>query len=399
MFRKTYLITAIAFASINTTALAGTHSLDARSIGMGGVGVTSADYLTAAFHNPALVAKYNSTDDFGVLLPYVGAQIQNQDQIVDGLEDFSDIYDSLNPSSSQSDAQALIDSLTLLQGDIGSIQVGVGGAISLPSDTLSLSIFGKGYVDAFVLADVSSSDLLASSYTNPNYTLESQGLTLGVSVVEFGVSLAKSFDVRGGTLYLGLTPKYQTVNTINYSVDINNYEFEDWDDDRYQSEYSNFNVDFGIVYEMSKGYSFGFVGKNLMKEKYDTVVSDSGIQGTYTINPVYTASTTYKYSFFTISADIDLNESERYETLTGLNIGDLDSDNDNVQMAGVGVELDAWKWAQIRFGYQSDLVGTIDDQYTVGLGFSPFDVFHLEIAGSYSGEEQFGAALQTSFTF
>lgn len=400
MLRKKILVTSLIMASFGASA--GTHSFDARSTAMGGIGASSADYLTAAFHNPALVARYKDSDNVGLLLPYLGAQIQDPDNIVDQIEDFSAVYDNLGrsttPEGIQADIEAVLDSLTKMQGDSAYVQVGIGGAIAIPNEFLSFNIYTKIYADAFVLADVSDNDLDYDNYLNPNYNLESQGITLGVSITEFGVALAKHFEMEKGTFYVGLTPKYQQVNTINYSVDINNYEFDDFDNDNYQNEDSNFNADIGVAYAMDQGFVFGLVGKNLIEKEYSTIQSVEGVKATYVINPVYTASVSFNHSLFSVGMDVDLNENERYKDFNGLKSGDIKDGSDNTQMAGIGAEFNAWDWAQARIGYQYDIAGTLEDQITAGLGFSPFGV-HLDIAGTYSGDNQFGAALQTAFTF
>jgi len=400
MLKKKYLTVAIlaSVASMSFYAQSGTHSFDARSTGMGGIGVSSADYLTAAFHNPALVAKFNEDDDVGLLLPYIGAQAQDPEELVDQLDDFSDLYDDFGNVNTLSEAENIVKSLKEMQGDTAYIQAGVGGSIAIPNTVLSVSVYTKAYADGFIVADIHDADLDPYSYIDPNYELKSQSVALGVSIVEVGVAMAKSFKLDADTIYVGFTPKYQNVTTINYAVSIDNYDFDDVDDDRYQSDESNVNVDVGVAYTMGENFVFGFVGKNLIEQSYDTV-SNANIQATYVVNPVYTVSASYNHSLFTIGLDIDLNESERYEDFTGLSSGDVKSSDDNIQMAGIGAEFNAWDWAQIRVGYQSDLADTLDDQVTAGIGFSPFGVLHLDLAAMYSGDEQFGASLQAALTF
>jgi len=399
MLKQKYLTVTIAMASVSFFAQSDTHSFDARSTGMGGIGVSNANYVTAAFHNPALVAKFNDDDDVGLLLPYIGIQAQDSDELVDQLDDFSDLYDDFGDTNNPSEIQNIVNSLEQMQGDSAYIQVGIGGAITIPNTLLSFSIYSKIYADGFIIADISSDDLDYSHYVDPNYELKSQAVGLGVSIAEVGVAMAKSFKLENGTVYVGFTPKYQNVNTVNYAVSINNYDFDDFDDDRHQNDEGNFNLDIGMAYTFDENFVFGFVGKNLIKQNYNTVLSDANIQANYVVNPVYTVSASFNNSLFSIGIDIDLNESERYEDFSGLNVNNAQSANDNTQMAGIGAEFNAWDWAQIRLGYQSDIANTLDDQITAGIGLSPFGVFHLDLSAMYSGDEQFGVALQTAFTF
>ncbi|MBL0710092.1 MAG: conjugal transfer protein TraF, partial [Colwellia sp.] len=289
MLKKKYLTVAIlaSVASMSFYAQSGTHSFDARSTGMGGIGVSSADYLTAAFHNPALVAKFNEDDDVGLLLPYIGAQAQDPEELVDQLDDFSDLYDKYDESDNPIYLPKIIESLEEMQGDTTYLQAGVGGSIAIPNTVLSVSVYTKAYADGFIVADIHDNDLNYLSYVDPNYDLQSQAVGLGVSIVEAGVAMAKSFKFDTDTLYIGVTPKYQNVTTINYVVSVDDYDFDDVDDDRYQTDESNVNVDIGVAYAMGENFVFGFVGKNLIEQSYDTV-SNANIQATYVVNPVYT---------------------------------------------------------------------------------------------------------------
>ena len=72
---------------------------------------------------------------------------------------------------------------------------------------------------------------------------------------------------------------------------------------------------------------------------------------------------------------------------------------DDLQMMAVGAEWDLWQWAQLRAGYRHDLKDNLDDALSAGLGISPGDLFHLDLAGTYAGNNQFGGVVQTSFTF
>lgn len=395
-FNKNMVTLALLVTSASSSAAL--QSFDSRSHAMGGVGVSSSDYLTAAFHNPALVSKYNDSDDVGVLLPSIGAQVSDSNELIDQLDNFSDVYGNLENNQSQENADTVIEALEKMKGDSASIQAGVGMVVAIPNDVISVAMFTKAYADAYVLAAVDDSDLDSSNLTNPNPQLDSKGVTMGVSILEAGVALSKSIEFVQGTLYVGLTPKYQQVNTINYIVDIDSYEFDDWDQDQYQNEESNFNADIGIAYEMPQGFVFGLSGRNLIEQTYKTTTTSS-VSGEYTINPVYTVGASFNHPLLTVALDIDLNENERYSDINGLDNLGLNSDSDNTQMAGIGAEFNAWNWAQVRLGYQHDIAGTFDDQITAGIGLSPFGALHLDLSASYSGENEFGAVIQTYMTF
>ena len=59
--------------------LAGPYAFNARQDAMGGAGVSSANYLSAPFYNPALLALSDDSDQVGLLLPVVGAAVRPDD--------------------------------------------------------------------------------------------------------------------------------------------------------------------------------------------------------------------------------------------------------------------------------------------------------------------------------
>ncbi|ABV85857.1 conjugal transfer protein TraF [Shewanella pealeana] len=398
MKRKHLLAPTIIATLISFNSYAAVQSFDARSFAMGGIGASTADYLSAAFHNPALTARYGDNDDVGVMIPSVGAQLDDSQEIIDKTDNFSDIYDQFSsiPNPSEQDAQLVIDALEELQGNRANVQASVNIAVAIPNQYVSVNMFVKAYADAFVFADIAEDDLNADKLIE-NGSLTSQALTMGVLIAETGVSLAKSYQMGHGTFYYGITPKYQQVTTINYVTDIENYEFDDWDDDQYQSEESNFNLDVGLTYHMNNGLAFALVGKNLIENSYDTTLT-KGIHGQYSISPTYVASASYNHRLFTLGFDIDLNETEGYESIEGT-LNGINSNTDNKQMAGIGIEFNAFDWAQLRAGYQTDLSDNLADQFTAGFGLSPFDTFRIDLSASYASDNELGAVLQTSLTF
>ncbi|MDO6620980.1 conjugal transfer protein TraF [Shewanella sp. 6_MG-2023] len=384
-------------AAFATSVQANNHSFDARSHAMGGVGVSSADYLTAPFHNPALTARFKESDGVAVLFPAFGVHANDPTDTIENVEDFSDVYDDFKNISmpTEADAQVVIDQLQLIQGNYAQLQVGTQLAIAIPNKFVSVNLFAQAYADALVFADIADSDLDPSNIINQD--LNSQALTMGVVVTEIGVSLAKSHQFATGELYYGVSPKYQQVNTINYITDIDNFEFDDWDDDRYQNDQGNMNLDVGVAYQHNAGFGFGFVGKNLIENSYDTELIN-GVQGQYEISPTYTVSANYQNRFITAAIDVQLNESEGYSNIDGT-LNQFDSSNDNRQLAAIGLEFTPASWAKLRAGYQTDLTDNIDNSVTAGLGLSIAGVFNIDISANYSDENNMGAALQTSFTF
>jgi hypothetical protein len=97
-----------------------------------------------------------------------------------------------------------------------------------------------------------------------------------------------------------------------------------------------------------------------------------------------TAGASYQAGLFTFSGEIDLTDRPSFQQLEA------------PKYASIGVEVDLWQHAQLRTGVRTDLNNTESDIYTVGLGFSPWDVIAFDIAGFTGKNDNVGAALQIS---
>ncbi|EBA1948262.1 TPA: conjugal transfer protein TraF, partial [Klebsiella pneumoniae] len=78
---------------------AATGWMEARGDAMGGTGVASAHYGTAALSNPALLTHFGPTDDFSLVLPSVGAQVSDPDNTVDKADDVKDLWDRFDAAA------------------------------------------------------------------------------------------------------------------------------------------------------------------------------------------------------------------------------------------------------------------------------------------------------------
>ena len=63
---------------------------EARNDAMGGTGVASAHYGSGVLINPALLAKAKPDDDITLILPTIGAQISDKDNLRTKIDDISD---------------------------------------------------------------------------------------------------------------------------------------------------------------------------------------------------------------------------------------------------------------------------------------------------------------------
>lgn len=360
---------------------------DTRSMGMGGIGVSSATALTAPFHNPALVAKAGAVDIFGILIPALGISVYDQG-LLQGLVDTIDVID--NAASTDQD---LINSLNGLVGVATSVHVGTAIAAVVPFDFLSINVFLQGTGDISVYCDVSPADLIGSP--DPD-NLQSNAAATGVVMIELGVALAKSQELPVGTLYYGITPKIYTARSINYAVGIKDFDNSNFDINQLMQETTGVNLDLGIAYS-AFGATIGVSAKNVIPQTIK-VAESLGISSTYSVNPVFTLGASYSlFGYLTIGMDIDLNETKSFENLSGFS-HEMSDDYDDTKMFGIGAEVDAFGWLQIRAGYQMNLAADDNSQVTLGFGFSPFGLVGIELAALY-GEDNIGVAFQIAGQF
>ncbi|ECI0840855.1 hypothetical protein AU892_27560 [Salmonella enterica subsp. diarizonae] len=89
-FSLSLLPLAVLMATTGTASATG--YFEARNSAMGGTGVASSTYGTAALANPALMTHYGERDDFSLILPAVGLQVSDPDHLQDGVDDVRDAW-------------------------------------------------------------------------------------------------------------------------------------------------------------------------------------------------------------------------------------------------------------------------------------------------------------------
>ncbi|WP_281543927.1 conjugal transfer protein TraF [Grimontia sp. SpTr1] len=390
--KKSLLALSIALTSL--PALSANYSIDTRIDAMGGAGTAAADYLSAGFHNPALVAM-DPDSAFGVLFPVIGIQVRDPDELVDAMEDFGDVYDTFtNDPTNTENRDNAANALSNLNNKLAYVSGGIGGAIAVPTSTISGNFFVKGYTEAIVIPEVSQADVDAISSTTGSgdvpSSLTSKGRVLAFGVVDVGLALAGNLELAGQRIAVGVTPKTQQYYTYHYEVDINNFEGDDWDSDANRTEESAFNVDLGAVWQTGL-FRVGFAAKNLISQEIKTV--NYTREYTYHIEPLYTVGGAFVTDLFVAAIDVDLNEQKRFSAPSGPAIVD------NTQLVRLGAEFNAFGWAQLRAGYINDLEDTLDGTVTLGLGLSPFNTVHFDLAAQLIDSNSYGGSAQLAFTF
>ncbi|PSW09171.1 hypothetical protein C9J01_21320 [Photobacterium rosenbergii] len=372
----------IAMAFLSLSAAASNTLSDTRSVGMGGVGVASANYLSASFHNPALATQNKTHDRFGMILPVVGARVFDGDDLHDRVDDFQDLNDLLavNPGNKVLEAQwraALLD----LDNERIDADANVGMVIAIPNRVVSTNFFVSSHATAILTTDIDENDLNNNEIKNSN----AQGVVGGT--VDIGFTFAKEFIFLDRDLSLGISPKFQQLLAYNYQDNIDTFDDDDFD---FSSDYvdkSAFNADLGAAYALSRNVMLGLSAQNLFSQSLKTNISN-GVQATYEVKAQYTAAVAYNHPRFTVAADVDLNSNQPFKEKSY-----------KTQFARIGLEADAWRFAQLRLGYIHSMTDYADDLITAGIGLKPFGKFGLDIAALYGDEDNYGASAQLVFHF
>lgn len=379
MKKTTKLLAAsIAFASLPISAA--NYAIEARGDAMGGVGVVSANFLTAPFYNPALVAIYRRNDDMGMITPSFGGKYNDPN-------DMKSNIDSVIDASNTADLDA---ALTKLDGNQANVELGGVVAFALPNQFVAANLFAKAYTESFATTDVYTT----STGTDDEKVKLSAVEAVSIGVTEVGLSFAKYQTFMGQHLSFGITPKMQRIYTYNYVASVEDYDLSDV---RENSNGENaFNMDAGALWFFGP-FRVGVAATNLFSRDIETKdtskklesltdptkYNDVGGKYAYKLEPVYTVGAGIVSDYFSLSVDYDLNEAEKFTSF-----------EDNEQMIRVGTEVDLLRQMQLRAGYYknlaySDSEGTI----TAGIGLSPLNLFQLDLSANYTNENAMGASI------
>lgn len=375
--KKTTKLLAASIALASLPLSAANYAIEARGDAMGGVGVVSANFLTAPFYNPALVAIYRRNDDMGMITPSFGGNYNDPN-------DMKSNIDSVIDASNTADLDA---ALNRLDGNQANVELGGVVAFALPNQFVAANLFAKAYTESFATPDV---------YTTGSDTDKVELSTVeavSIGVAEVGLSLAKYQTFMGQHISFGITPKIQRIYTYNYVASVNDYDLSDVREN--SDGETAFNMDAGALWFFGP-FRVGVAATNLISRDIETkdttrtlTSSTSGAahqvggKYTYQLEPVYTVGAGIVSDYFTLSVDYDLNETEKFTSF-----------DDNEQMIRVGTEVDLLRQLKLRGGYYknlaySDSEGTV----TAGIGISPLNLFQLDLSANYTNENAMGASI------
>lgn len=281
------------------------------------------------------------------------------------------------------------------RGTGATAQAGAGIVATVPNGVVPFAVLMKSWGTASVNGSVSDQDLqylddvIAGKITPSEAdkdTLTSKARGRAAVVTDVGVALAREFESGGVKYSVGVTPKWQRVDTFNYNVTVKDYDKSDFDGNQYRNTTTGFNADIGVAADLDDNWTLGLAVQNIVPRSIDTR-EVNGIKETFKIRPQATAGVSWHNSLFTAAADVDLTPGSSFN-------GDP-----HPQYARVGGEFNAWSWAQVRAGYQQSLDHNEGSAFTAGIGISPFDVVHLDLTGLVGTDRTYGAVAQLSVTF
>ncbi|MDW6004465.1 conjugal transfer protein TraF [Vibrio mangrovi] len=371
---------------VSSGSMAASYAVEARGDAMGGTGVVSANYLTAPFYNPAIVAIYRRNDDAGMILPSFGLTYNDPDDISNTIDDISDLVKQVEGGdlSRVGELQSQLDAL-----DGGELKADIGGAVAIgiPNQYIAMNLFGKAYAETYITPSISTGG--ATTLDNAqNSTIDA----VSVAVTEVGLSLAKYQTFLGQHIAMGISPKLQRVYTYVYEASLQNYDLSDIDAN--STGETIFNIDAGFLWFYGP-LRVGFAATNLVsrdittKQVASSIAGKADLQYDYQLRPLYTVGVGLIGDYASISVDYDLNEEERY---TGF--------NDNTQMLRVGGEIDILRQLKLRAGYKKNLAySNSDGTYTAGIGLSLLGLFELDAAVSYTNTHAKGAYVNFLSTY
>jgi hypothetical protein len=410
------ILTFIGLAAASGEALAMPFiAFDPRSFAMGGTGVASGTSANASFYNPALLAAAHHHDDFSLELPIVAASVADPDNLVKAANDFNnnkymsnfsnavtafntDPTNSANRNALLTSAQNLETGLQSLSNKTLQGQLDAGMVVGIPSRSLGVALYVNGWMVGGGEAKLSQSDISTidtiindiksgstGSITDPTAAGSSNSFTSSLEarfalLAETGVSLAREFTIGADKISLGVTPKFVQVRTYDYAFSGKSLDNAKVSLNDGETTSSNFNLDVGAVKKFGGNLQTGLSIKNLIPETYTTALGN-----TIKVDPQARVGVAMQNSWNTLAADLDLTENQPvgFDTKT--------------RYLGLGGELNALSWAQVRIGYRYNIADAKTSVATAGIGLSPFGV-HMDLAVE-GGAHELGASFQTGFRF
>lgn len=346
---------------------------DARTMAMGGVGVATGA-RTAAFNNPALLTTADEVHEWFLLLPTVGKQLDDTDDLKDNLANFKQAADIPDVAAIQKNLAAIKSSQYRETKNIAFM-------LAIPSRILSGAVFLNSYEISNVQPFIDPNDQAA-----PADPYSSTLSHRGVRIVENGVSAAKALDAESGwmeNMAIGFNAKFLLIETYDYTEPLRTADVEI--DNNQGINGSQFAIDLGVFKEIGV-WKIGLVAKNLIPGSYNYGQTNDKFK----IEPQLRAGFAYqsRRSILEFNIDLTKNQPVGFDTAS--------------QIAAIGWEWQPWRSFALRAGYNKNLVepdtgSSTSGTVSAGIGLL-YSGFHFDVAG-YTGDEGDGISAQLGLQF
>ncbi len=346
---------------------------DARTMAMGGVGVATGA-RTAAFNNPALLTTADEVHEWFLLLPTVGKQLDDTDDLKDNLANFKQAADIPDVAAIQKNLAAIKSSQYRETKNIAFM-------LAIPSRILSGAVFLNSYEISNVQPFIDPNDQAA-----PADPYSSTLSHRGVRIVENGVSAAKALDAESGwmeNMAIGFNAKFLLIETYDYTEPLRTADVEI--DNNQGINGSQFAIDLGVFKEIGV-WKIGLVAKNLIPGSYNYGQTNDKFK----IEPQLRAGFAYqsRRSILEFNIDLTKNQPVGFDTAS--------------QIAAIGWEWQPWRGFALRAGYNKNLVepdtgSSTSGTVSAGIGLL-YSGFHFDVAG-YTGDEGDGISAQLGLQF
>lgn len=404
----------IALGLCSTTALAQSfNTFNPVTMAMGGVGVALPNPTTGTLYNPAELSATPREDRNGFAMGVSagaeaydpGKAINKVSDIRSNFRDLKNLVDGLSSSSSKATYDAIANKVAQINADLTDInqkdvtaEGGAGLLIDKPGRGLGIGVTASAVATVGAKTEYTDQqylDQIETAARNQDYngvkqynqsSLTSDVRAVGVAIGEVGLNLSHQFAIAGHSLDIGVTPKFMKVMTINYSASPAAANTSDVRDSKYRKDYTDMNVDLGVLKDFGNGFYTGLVVRDLVPHTYKTAPDRRGRVETIKLRPQARVGVGYDRGWYRLGVDADLtkNQPVAFEQAT--------------RFIGVGGSLNAWGWAQLRAGYRFDTVNSSRDVVTAGIGISPFNALHFDI-GAEANHHDVGSAAQVALTF
>jgi len=385
------ILTVIALSICSQATSAIPFSFEARSLGMGGVSVATADLATAAWANPAMLTNQRPDDDFSLLVG-IGAFVRDDDDLLADIDSFQAADDRLQAAINASDVpgaeQATRDMANIILGidgkDMAADVSGVAAmGIAFKTFAMALSIRADA-IGAGTVTDLSQNVVDVTDPTKNILNLE------GVIATEFGLSIAKKFWWFDRKVSIGIKPKMVDLQAFTYRESILTVDgLDSVFNDGKKSDLGTFtSFDLGAAVDLSESFRLGLNIRNVITDEFDLGNAVLNFDTTTRLGVAY------HNRFLTVAVDYDLSANKPL-------LANPVFENLKTQYLAVGAEFNAFDFAQLRVGARKNVAngipeGAKDTALTAGVGF--WLGFNLDFAATFT-DNSIGAFVQTGFRF